>query len=296
MTPVFTGSRMGFGRVDTAPTTTTSSQTSSSYLFVPFNENSTSHTLFGGYASSLTTASGGTYNGSTHPYSITDSTYNSGNNTSYRCQAACDVFYISNANSILGSLGTSNFCLDFWFNWRGYGNGGGSYGAIGDYNYGSCGSRNGTNSGTAGQYFYVGAVGDANIQQSWGNQNGTVSLTVSNLNQWYHFMLIRQSGIFYTFLDGVLKIVNTSDTSDTINNGGGWTFGTFYRNDSPHYWDVNISDLMFTRDSDCQYSLNNTTSSDINTTFFVRPQYKNKVMSSSSISKFSISKRPSGFN
>jgi len=142
MTPVFTGSRMGFGRVDTAPTTTTSSQTSSSYLFVPFNENSTSHTLFGGYASSLTTTSGGTYNGSTHPYSITDSTYNSGNNTSYRCQAACDVFYISNANSILGSLGTSNFCLDFWFNWRGYGNGGGSYGAIGDYNYGSCGSRN----------------------------------------------------------------------------------------------------------------------------------------------------------
>jgi len=222
MAPVFTGSKMGFGRVDVT-TTSTSSQASGSYLFIPFNENSTSHTFFGGYASSLTTTSGGSYDTSTHPYSITDSTYNSGNNTAYRCQSACDVFYVNNANSILGSLGTSNFCFDFWFNWRGYGNGTGSYGAIGDYNYGSCGSRNGT-SITAGQYLYVGAAGDANVQYSWGNVNGTANLTVSNLNQWYHYMIIRQSGVFYIFLDGVLKIVNTSDTSDTINNGGGWTF------------------------------------------------------------------------
>jgi len=296
MAPLFTGSKIGFGRVDSISTITTSStQISNSYLLIPFNENSTSHTLFGGYASSLTTTAGGTYNTSIHPYSITDSTYNSGNNTAYRCQAACDVFYISNSNSILGSLGTSDFCFDFWFNWRGYGNGGGSYGAIGDYNYGSCGSKSGTGS-SAGQYFYVGAAGDANVQYAWGNSNGTINLTVSNTNQWYHYMLIRQSGIFYIFLDGVLKIVNTSDTGDSISNGGGWTFGTFYRNDSPHYWDVNIADVMFTRDSDCQYSLNSTTSSDINTSFFTRPQYKNKIMSSSLVSKFTNPKKPSGFS
>jgi hypothetical protein len=297
MSPIISrsGFSLGFGRRrgGAGPAVT---QINDSYLFAPFNENSTSHTLFGGYASSLTTASGGTYNASIHPYTITDSTYNSGNNTSYRCQDACNVFYVSNANSILGSLGTSNFCLDFWFDWRAYGNGGGSYGQIGDLNAGSCGARNGTNNGGAGQYFAITAAGDTTVSQEWGLANGTVNLTASNLNQWYHYMLIRQSGVFYTFLDGVLKIVNTSDTGDSISNGGGWAFGSYYRNDSPHYWNVNFSDFMFTRDSDCQYSLNNTTSGDVNTTFFSRPEYKNKLMPSSSLSKFFISNKPSGFN
>ena len=292
MAPLFTGSKLGFGRsAESAGGFIV--EISNSYLLIPFNENSTSHTLFGGYASSLTTTAGGTYNASTHPYSITDSTYNSGNDTAYRCQAACDVFYVSNSNSILGSLGTSDFCFDFWFNWRGYGNGGGSYGSIGDFNAGSCGARNGTSST---QYFYVSGAGDANVAQEWGTRSGTGNLTVSNTNQWYHYMVIRQSGVFYTFLDGVLKIVNTSDTSDSISNGGGWSFGSYYRNDSPHYWNVNFSDIMFTRDGDCQYSLNNTTSGDVNTTFFTKPQYKNKLMSSSLSSKFTVPKKPLGFN
>jgi hypothetical protein len=199
---------------------------------------------------------------------------------------------VNNSNSTLGSLGTSNFCLDFWFNWRNYGNGNGSFGQIGDFNYGSCGARSGTSNA---QYLYFGSSYDGNVVSSYAGQVGNNTVNPANLNQWYHYMIIRQSGIFYVFLDGVLKIVNTSDTSNNIANGGGWAFGSYYRNDSPHYWDVNFSDVMFTRDSDCQYSLNNATSGDINSTFFTTPRYKNKTMASSSISKFSISKKPTTF-
>lgn len=269
---------------------------SDEYLYIPFNENSTSHSLFGNYASSLSGSAGGTYNTSTHPYTITDTTYNSGNNTAYRCQAACDVFSISNTNSIFGSLGTSNFCFDMWFNWRGFGNGGGSYGqGAGDYNYGSCGSKTGTS--TTNYAIMAQASGDGSINYNFSNNiAGSRSISGLSLNTWYHYMLIRQSGVFYLFLNGELKIVNTSDTSDSIANGGGFAFGTSYRNDSPHYWNVNICDVMFTRDNDCQYAVNNTSAVDIGNTYFTTPKYKNKTMASSSTSKFEKIIAPSNFS
>lgn len=270
---------------------------SQEYLFIPFNENSTSHTFFGNYASALSTTAGGTYNTSTHPYIITDTTYNSGNNTSYRCQSACDVFYVNNSNSVLGSLGTSNFCFDMWFNWRGYGNGGGSYGqGPGDYWWGSCGTRNGTANTGSNFMIMVQAAGDGTIGYGNANISGTSNISGLTLNQWYHYMLIRQSGVFYVFLDGILKIVNGSDTSDNITNGGGWAFGSSWRNDSPHYWNVNFADVMFTRGADCQYTVNNTSSGDIGNSYFSRPNYKNKLMASPATSKFVNVLKPTGFS
>ena len=265
-------------------------------MYIPFNENSTSHSLFGSYATSLSASAGGTYNTSTHPYTITDTTYNSGNNTAYRCQAACDTFRISNTNSILGSLGTSNFCFDMWFNWRGFGNGGGSYGqGAGDYNYGSCGTKTGTSNTNYVQLVNAAGDGSVNYYFSTGT-SGTRTVSGLSLNTWYHYMMIRQSGVFYVFLNGVLRIVNTSDTSDSVANGGGFAFGTSYRNDSPHYWNVNLCDFMFTRDATCQYVLNNTTASDIGTTYFTTPKYKNKKMAVSQTLKFTVARLPSGFS
>jgi len=267
-------------------------RTSDTYLFIPLNENSTSHTLFGQYSSSLTTTSGGTYNTNTHPYAISDSTYNSGNSTSYRCEDACDVFRITNTNTILGSLGTSDFCCDLWWNWRVTGNGAGSYGSVGDSANGQCsGIPSTTNSisviGTSGSLRY-------NIQPT---PTGTRNLTgnYNDLNVWYHYMMIRQSGIFYIFVNGILNLVNSSDTSLGIFNNGQFNFGNMGRSDD-HYWDVNLSDFMFTREDARQYTVNNITSADAGTTFFTPPEYKNKIMSESLSSKFVKSKRPTGFN
>jgi len=49
---------------------------SGEYLYLPFNESSSSRNMFGNYASSITINSGGTV-ASDHPYTITDTTYTS---------------------------------------------------------------------------------------------------------------------------------------------------------------------------------------------------------------------------
>ena len=264
-------------------------QTNDNYLFIPFNENSTSHTLFGEYSPSITTSSGGTYNTSTHPYSISDSTYNSGNTTSYRCQDDCDVFRVTNTNTILGSLQTSDFCFDVWFNWRATGNGDGSYGQIGDYSFGGC-----SQSSTTNHVIMIGMSGSLRYTTAPALTGDRVLTGATSLNVWYHYMLIRQSGIFYAFKDGVLNLLNSSDTSLGIFNNGKFNFGGLDR--GAHYWNVNFSDFMFTKGSTTQYTLTDVTSGDIGSTFFTTPKYKNKVMADSVNDKFVKSHRPTGFN
>jgi len=297
MAPLFTGSKLGFGRVDAAAGAAGGGiEISNEYLYLPFNETSSSRTKFGNYATSVSINSGGQAE-AIHPYAITDNTYNSGNARAHRCNGESDTAYLS-ANTKLGGVGTGNICYDMWYNWRGTGNGGGSYGYVGDYaganlyypgrsgldpnNYLAFG---GINVDVIGGFRYAGG------SQNLFNSSFTTS---SNLDTWYHALVIRQSNKWYTFVNGVLDSYYDEGTPANISNGGGFHFGTLDR--SGHWWNCNISDFMWQKGSDAFYSIDSSVGSgNIGTTYFTTPKYKNKIMAIPSNSNFSIVKAPTGF-
>ena len=254
------------------------------YLFLPLNESSTSHTAYGGLSSSVVVSAGGSYTTSRTPYSI-DSTSPYGTNTScYYCNGENSTFQVSSSNNVWANMGTSDFCIDFWFYWVQYGNGGGSYGYIGDFNFqnGTYFPRSGQGS-SSGSYVVVGAVGNNTIDNT-----GIGSHAVNGLGVWSHLLVLRQSQIKYSFLNGVLADVGSDATSYT--NGGTMTFGVQGR--PGHWWAVNLADVMITRSSNIQYNVSNITSSDLGTTYFTPPEYKNKRMAIPSASNFTVVNLP----
>jgi hypothetical protein len=268
---------------------------SDEYLYLPFNESSSSRTKFGNYSSSVTLNSGGAYQDTIHPYSITDSTYNSGNARTHRCNGQSDTAYLM-ANTKLGSIGTGDICLDVWYNWRGTGNGGGSYGYIGDVatSFNIYSSHTGRDENNA---FKLGGIGNNVLSgYTYGgtNQNIATSLsTTSNLNTWYHALVLRKSNKWYTFVNGVLNAYYAESGTHNIANGGGFHFGTIDR--GGHWWYCNIADFMWQKGSDVFYDVSGLDASNIGTTYFTTPKYKNKIMAIPSNSGFSILKKPTGF-
>lgn len=269
---------------------------SNEYLYLPFNETSSSRTKYGNYATSLTLNAGGQAE-AIHPYTITDTTYNSGNSRSHRCNGESDTCYF-NGNSILGSIGTDDICYDMWYNWRGTGNGGGSYGYVGDYAGASLYST--TRSGVlTNNYIKFGAIDvDVLAGYNYATNDTTVASSLStfnNLNTWYHALVLRKSNKWYVFVNGVLNAYYVESTPHNIANGGGFHFGTIDR--SGHWWNCNISDFMFQRGADLFYSIDpSINASDIGTTYFVSPEYKNKKMAAPTSGIFSVLKGPSGFS
>ena len=269
---------------------------SDEYLYLPFNETSSSRTKYGNYASNLTLNAGGQAE-AIHPYTITDTTYNSGNARSHRCNGQIDTCYF-NGNSILGSIGTEDICYDMWYNWRGTGNGGGSYGYVGDYAGASLYST--TRSGLlTTNHIRFGGI-DSNVLAGYyysGEYNIDVASSLSTaayLNTWYHALVLRKSNKWYTFVNGVLNAYYAESTPHNIANGGGFHFGTIDRSD--HWWNCNITDFMFQRGEDVFYDIDSSVNaSNIGTTYFTTPKYKNKVMAISSNANFSILKGPTGF-
>ena len=267
---------------------------SDEYLYLPFNESSSSRTKFGNYSSSVTLNSGGGQD-SIHPYSITDSTYNSGNAKAHRCNGESDTAYLM-ANTKLGSIGTGDICCDVWYNWRGTGNGGGSYGYIGDYRsgfniYPSHTGRDADND------FKLGAIG-GNVRSGYEYGGTSVNFatslsTSSNLNTWYHALILRKSNKWYAFSNGVLNAYYAESGTHNIANGGGFHFGTIDR--GGHWWNCNIADFMWQKGSDVFYDVSDLDASNIGTTYFTTPKYKNKIMAIPSNSSFSILKKPTGF-
>lgn len=269
---------------------------SNEYLYLPFNETSSSRTKYGNYATSLTLNAGGQAE-TIHPYTITDNTYNSGNARSHRCNGESDTCYFD-GNSILGSIGVDNICYDFWYNWRGTGNGGGSYGYVGDYAGANLYSP--TRSGLdIDNYIKCGGIA-SNVLAGYTYGATSVEFATSlstdgNLNTWYHVLVLRKSNKWYAFVNGVLNAYYVESTPHNIANGGGFHFGTIDR--SGHWWNVNVADFMFQRGADLFYSIDpSINASDIGTTYFVRPEYKNKKMAAPTSGIFSVLKGPSGFS
>ncbi len=268
---------------------------SNEYFYLPFNESSSSRSKFGNYASSITINSGGTV-ASDHPYTITDTTYNSGNAKTHHCDGQSDTAYLS-ANTKLGSVGTGDLCFDMYYKWVSEGNGGGSYGYVGDYaGMNLYPSHTGISNDN---YIGVGAIG-SNIlgrynYQATGTENWNDSITTngSGMNVWYHLLVIRQSNKWYSFVDGVLDGYFAEPSSRNIANGGGFHFGTIDR--SGHWWDAYVSDFMWQKGSDIFYNVSGLDASDIGTTYFAVPKYKNKLMAIPSNSNFSIVLAPTGF-
>jgi len=270
-------------------------EVSNEYLYLPFNETSSSRTKYGNYASSLTLNAGGQAE-AIHPYAITDSTYNSGNARSHRCNGQSDTCYF-NGNSILGSIGTNDVCYDMWYNWRGTGNGGGSYGFVGDYAGANLYST--TRSGLdANNYMKFGGIA-SNVLAGYyyggtGVEFATSISTDGNLNTWYHALVLRKSNKWYTFVNGVLNAYYAESSPHNIANGGGFHFGTIDR--SGHWWNANVADYMFQRGTDIFYDIDSSVNaSNIGTTYFTTPKYKNKIMAISSNANFSILKAPTDF-
>lgn len=294
--PIFTGYRFGFGSAKLAATEDQGPDESNEYLYLPFNESSSSRTKYGDYASSITINSGGTV-ASDHPYTITDNTYNSGNAKTHHCDGQSDTAYI-NGNTKLGSVGTGDLCFDMYYKWVAEGNGGGSYGYVGDY--AGAGLYSGSHSGISNDnYIGVGAIGSNVIgrynYQATANEKWNESITTngSGMNVWYHLLVLRQSNKWYSFVDGVLDGYFAEPSSRNIANGGGFHFGTIDR--SGHWWDAYVSDFMWQKGSDIFYNVSGLDASDIGTTYFAVPKYKNKLMAVPSNSSFSIVLAPTGF-
>ena len=272
--------------------------TSGEYLYLPFNENSSSRTKFGGYASAITINSGGQYPSGDHPYTITGSNYNGSNTNVHYCNGQTDTAYLE-GNTKLGSVGTGDVCFDMYYKWVGEGNGGGSYGYVGDYGYGGQLYSNSRTGLSQTDWFGLGAIG-TNVQAVFSYDSNSVtynsSLTTngSGMNVWYHVLVIRQSNKWYTFIDGVLDGYYAESSPRNIANGGGFHFGTIDR--SGHWWECYISDFMWQKGSDIFYNIDySVNSSDIGTTYFTVPKYKNKLMAVPSNSDFSVVKAPTGF-
>ena len=272
-------------------------EVSSDYLYIPFNENSTSRDMFGDYASSITMNSGGG-NASQHPYSITDSTYNSGDAYTMHCNGESDTPYLS-ANTKVGAIGTGDICWDMYYQWVGEGNGGGSYGYVGDYARSSSQLYPSHTGISSVDNINVGAIG-SNILARFSYDSTTVtfnsSLTTNggDMSTWFHVLILRQSNKWYTFVDGVLDGYYAESSARDIDNGGGFHFGTIDR--SGHWWNCYITDFMWQKGSDIFYNIDSGVGSgDIGTTYFAKPQYKNLLMAIPSDSDFSIVKAPSGF-
>ena len=271
-------------------------ETSDEYLYMPLNETGSGRTKFGNYASSLTLNSGGG-SSSDHPYSITDSTYNSGGGYSHHCNGQSDSCYF-NGNTILGSIGTGDISCDFYYKWIAEGNGGGSYGYVGDHAGASlyAGSRSGLD---FDNQFTVGAIGsNVKARYRYGGTtedfNSSLTTNGSGMNVWYHVLIIRKDHKWWTFVDGVLDGYFAEPSNRNITNGGGFHFGTIDR--SGHWWDARTADFMWQKGSDAFYSIDSSINSgNIGTTYFTKPQYKNKKMAIPSNSSFTIVKAPTGF-
>ena len=286
----------GFGGSSTFKTRRFAQQ-SSEYFYLPLNEtvNNASRSKFGNYASSVTVNAGGRSD-SDHPYTITDTTYNGGSAYSHRCSGDTNTAYLS-ANTKLGSVGTGDLCWDMYYNWVSTGNGGGSYGFVGDYAYSGAlysGSRTGL---SQTNYLALGGIASqVGVKYRYGGNyvEWDSSLTTnSNLGVWYHVLVVRQSNKWYSFLNGTLNAYH-SESGHNILNGGGFHFGTIDR--GGHYWSCRISDFMWQKGNDCFYYVNpDVNASNIGTTYFTPPRYKNKVMAISSNPNFSILKAPPGF-
>ena len=272
-------------------------QESNEYLYLPFNETNNSRTKFGNYASSITINSGGGAS-SDHPYSITDTTYNNGSGYSHHCNGESDTAYLD-ANTKLGPVGTGDLCWDMYYKWTAEGNGGGSYGYVGDYARGSSQLYSSHTGISDQEYLVCGAIG-SNVRTGFAdggtytNANSSLTTNGSGMNVWYHVLILRQSNKWYTFVDGVLDGYYAESSPADIQNGGGFHFGTIDR--SGHWWDARTADFMWQKGDDSFYSIDSSVGSgNIGTTYFTKPQYKNKKMAIPSNSSFSIVKAPSGF-
>lgn len=251
------------------------------YLFIPMNESTTSKTAYGGLSNSVTITAGGSYWASRTPYTPNASSPFGTSDYSFYCNGATNssTFRVSSSNSVYANIGYDDYCLDFWFYWYSYGNGGGSYGYIGDYNYGDY-----PLSGQGGGPIVHGAAGNNSITAT-----GIGSITANGLGVWSHYMSLRQNQTKYVFLDGTLADVG-ADTNNYA-NGGTITFGTMGR--VGHFWSVNLADFMFSRGANAQYSVNGLTASDVGTACFTPPEYKNEKMAIPSVSNFVVEAVPS---
>ena len=272
-------------------------QESNKYSYMPLNESSGSRTSFGNYASSVTINNGGQYDYS-HPYNINDTTYNNGVIYSHRCNGQTDTCYL-NANTKLGGVGTGDLCWDMYYRWIGEGNGGGSYGYVGDYSRGSSQLYPSHTGIDYNENVLCGAIG-ANVKAvfadggTYTDVNSSLTTTSSNFNTWVHVLILRQSNKWYTFVNGVLDGYYAESSPADIQNGGGFHFGTIDR--GGHWWNVRISDFMWQKGNDSFYSIDSSVGSgNIGTTYFTKPEYKNKLMAIPSNSSFSIVKAPTGF-
>ena len=272
-------------------------QQSNEYLYMPLNETSSSRTKFGNYASSITINSGGGAQ-SDHPYTITDTTYNSGSGYSHHCNGQTDTCYL-NANTKVGGVGTGDLCWDMYYKWVAEGNGGGSYGYVGDYSRGSSQLYPSHTGIDYNENVHCGAIGSSvrvgfADGGTYTNANSSLTTNGSGMNVWYHVLILRQSNKWYTFVDGVLDGYYAESSSADIQNGGGFHFGTIDR--SGHWWDARTADFMWQKGDDSFYSIDSSVGSgNIGTTYFTKPQYKNKLMAIPSNSSFSIVKAPTGF-
>lgn len=272
-------------------------QVSDEYFYMPLNESSGSRTSYGNYASSVTINNGGQYDYS-HPYNINDNTYNNGQIYSHRCNGQTDTCYL-NANTKLGGVGTGDLCWDMYYRWIGEGNGGGSYGYVGDYSRGSSQLYPSHTGIDYNENVYCGAIG-SNVRAGFAdggtytNVNSSLTTNSSNFNTWVHVLILRQSNKWYTFVNGVLDGYYAESSPADIQNGGGFHFGTIDR--GGHWWNVRITDFMWQKGNDSFYSIDSSVGSgNIGTTYFTIPQYKNKLMAIPSNSSFSIVKAPTGF-
>ena len=295
--PVFTGLKFGFGRGPAEEDAGPAFENTGEYLYLPFNETSSTRTKFGNYASSITINAGGGAQ-SDHPYTITDTTYNSGSNYSHHCNGQTDTAYLD-ANTKLGSVGTGDLCMDFYYKWIAEGNGGGSYGYVGDYSRGSSQLYPSHTGISDTDYLGLGAINTNVIGVAYygGTQiqyNASLTTNGSGMNVWYHVLVLRQSNKWYSFIDGVLDGYYAESSPRNIANGGGFHFGTIDR--GGHWWDARVADFMWQKGDDAFYTIDSSVgSSDIGTTYFTKPQYKNKKTAISSNSDFSVVKAPTGF-
>ena len=272
-------------------------QESNEYLYMPLNETSGSRTKFGNYASSVTINNGGQYDNS-HPYDIDINDYNNAQLYSHRCNGQSDTCYLD-ANTKLGGVGTGDLCWDMYYRWIGEGNGGGSYGYVGDYSRGSSQLYPSHTGIDYNENVLCGAIG-SNVKARFADGgtytdfNSSLTTNSSKFNVWVHVLILRQSNKWYTFVDGVLDGYYAESSPADIQNGGGFHFGTIDR--SAHWWNVRITDFMWQKGDDSFYSIDSSVGSgNIGTTYFTIPEYKNKKMAIPSNSSFSIVKAPSGF-
>ena len=114
------------------------------------------------------------------------------------------------------------------------GNGGGSYGYVGDYARSSSQLYPSHSGISAANNVVVGAIG-SNILARFSYDSTTVtfnsSLTTNggDMSTWFHVLILRQSNKWYTFVDGVLDGYYAETSARDIDNGGGFHFGTIDR-------------------------------------------------------------------